>query len=337
MSSITLTFSSRGENYYGNEIKGEMKPGFTPSEIAKGCSTVVDLNRGFKSKYRDPGAYLGVVKGFCQDFQELLWSEITKLEWDAKHWDPRREDVVNKHARTNLLFMWGFSQEPDYRRGKGRVYDIQGIASLKRLAEMMEKHFEACGHSFLKEKFIIEGNWYPEEYGYIPFHGDSERKLVAGVRLGASNPLYFGWWQYDVRTKSIGYVQDSMTCVVLEGGDLYMMSEKAVGTDWENGGNKLPHLRHAAGKLVSLLYKDSWRPYKENENTLRRLVYTGEKADEFESEISFPLSRKNEVLGYLGSLFFLTDANNLKNRPVVDRNWWCRYHGVHKLSKDETE
>lgn len=327
MSSITLTFSSSGENYHGNEIKGEMMPGFTPNEISNGCPTIVDLNRSFKSKYRDPGAYLGVVKGFCNQIRELLWFELIKLEWDEKHWDVRREEVVNKHARKNVLFMWGFSQEPDYKHGKGRVYDIQSIPSLKTLCEMMEKHFEVCKHEFHKEMFIVEGNWYPEEHGYISFHGDSERKLVAGVRLGASNPLYFGWWQYDIQTKTIRYVQDSMTCVLLDAGDLYMMSEKAVGTDWENGHNKLPHLRHAAGKLSSLLYKDAWKPYKENENALQRLVYPSDAEDGFESEIHFPLGRKNEVLGYLGLLFF---SNDLKGRTVADKNWWHRYYGMYK-------
>lgn len=326
MASISLTFSSSGENFYGNEVRGNMTNGLTPSQIHKGCPTVVDLNRNFKNKYRDPGAYLGIVKGFCDEIKKELWSDLISLEWDKKHWDPRREEVVNKHARTNLLFVWDYEQGPDYPNKKGTVYDIKRIPSLMKLCEFVERQFSNCGFEFPKEKFIIEGNLYPESNGYISFHGDSERKLVAGIRLGSSNPLYFGWWQYDIQTKTIMNVPNSMTCLVLDDGDLYMMSEKAVGTDWEKGRNKLPHLRHAAGKLVSLLYNDAWKPYKENEDRLQRLVFPSNDPQEFDSEIHFPLGRKDEVIGYLGRLFF---SDNQSDRSIIDRNWWNRYHGTY--------
>jgi hypothetical protein len=333
MSSITLTISSSGESFYGNEVSGVMKTGLSPTQVEKGCPLLVDLNTTFKNKYRDPGAYLGVVKGFCEDLTERLWIDLVRLDWDDKHWDPQRDEVVNKHARTNLLFMWGHSQEPNYKRKKGTVYDIETIPSLMKLCELVEKQFENCGYDFHKEEFVIEGNWYPEDDGYISFHGDSERKLVAGVRLGASNPIYFGWWQYDIQTKLIKHVLGSMSCVILDSGDLYMMTEKTVGTDWNKGRNKLPHLRHAAGKLESLLYNNAWKPYKDNETALQRLVYPSDENTGFDSEIHFPLGRRNEVLGYLDRLFTM---NKLAGLTILEKNWWKRYYGMYE-KKTKTE
>lgn len=84
-----------------------------------------------------------------------------------------------------------------------------------------------------------EGNYYYDvsKCG-IGFHGDSERKRVIGLRLGASIPLHYQWFQ-----KSVPIGQRYI--VELDHGDLYIMSEKAVGQDWLLR-SKLT-LRHAAG------------------------------------------------------------------------------------------
>ena len=63
---------------------------------------------------------------------------------------------------------------------------------------------------------------------------------MVGVRLGtASMPIHYQWYH---RGKEVGERVD----IDLHPGDMYVMSEKAVGNDW-----KLPSkytLRHAVGQ-----------------------------------------------------------------------------------------
>lgn len=72
----------------------------------------------------------------------------------------------------------------------------------------------------------------------IGYHGDSERRKVIGIRLGANMPLYYRWYKNN-EIKSEKFKLD------LDGGDIYVMSEKAVGTDWKK--SSIYTLRHATG------------------------------------------------------------------------------------------
>ena len=74
----------------------------------------------------------------------------------------------------------------------------------------------------------------------IGYHGDGERRKVFTVRIGASErmPLYYQWYQ---RSQPVGERIE----VVLQEGDMYVMSEKAVGFDWLK--KIVPTLRHASG------------------------------------------------------------------------------------------
>jgi hypothetical protein len=58
------------------------------------------------------------------------------------------------------------------------------------------------------------------------------------IRLGASMPLYYQWYH---KTKRVG----EKFKIDLDCGDIYIMEEKAVGTDWKFRNSYT--LRHAAG------------------------------------------------------------------------------------------
>ena len=64
-------------------------------------------------------------------------------------------------------------------------------------------------------------------------HGDSQRKIVVGVRLDGKMPLKFTWFH---RHRPM-----------LSPGDIYVMSEKAVGYNWKRSSHYT--LRHCAGAI----------------------------------------------------------------------------------------
>ena len=85
-----------------------------------------------------------------------------------------------------------------------------------------------------------EGNYYYDvKKTYIGLHGDSERRKVVAVRLGESIPLYYVWFKEGEMISNVVKIES------LQHGDLYIMSEKAVGTDWKK--KKICTLRHGAG------------------------------------------------------------------------------------------
>jgi hypothetical protein len=72
----------------------------------------------------------------------------------------------------------------------------------------------------------------------IGFHGDGERRKVFAVRMGETMPIYFKWYQ---NSEPVGEAFE----LILNDGDMYIMSEKAVGFDWLK--KKIPTLRHSTG------------------------------------------------------------------------------------------
>jgi hypothetical protein len=142
-----------------------------------------------------------------------------------------RGRVVNKHARWNLCFA-DEDQEPDYEDGKGRIVSWRHIPMMSRIREVISDWTEDV-------LLNAEANYYYDisKCG-IGFHGDGERKKVVAIRMGETMPLYYQWYQ---NSNPVGKLFE----ITLNDGDMYIMSEKAVGFDWLK--KKIATLRHAAG------------------------------------------------------------------------------------------
>lgn len=161
-----------------------------------------------------------------------LYNEQMQLEVDKKCFMYGR--VINKHARYNLCFA-DESQEPDYENKKGRIIKFDDVPITKLIRDNLHLIFG------LKAKHLFaEGNYYYDvkKCGIGP-HGDTERRIVIGLRLGEDMPLHYHWYK------------DGKACVFdtikldLQDGDMYIMSDKAVGHDWKK--RNIYTLRHAAG------------------------------------------------------------------------------------------
>jgi len=243
---ITITFGEMVENHARMEQIGHnIDEGFSCSEIRKMSRKLNKI--GISNKIINLGDYIdeevdeasvliirnGVdLLGNGGDANRVL-RECTKGEWS---WDKKAfiyGRVVNKKARWNVC-MADFEQTPEYENGKGSVVDFRQLPILSKIRTVLPKYLGRKANNLL-----AEGNYYynTNDCG-IGFHGDSERKIVIGVKLGVSIPLHYQWYH---KNKPVG-----KRCTLNFGhGDMYVMSEKATGNDWKKSSQYT--LRHAAG------------------------------------------------------------------------------------------
>jgi len=174
---------------------------------------------------RIQGFVNAVLKGAGKTMKDLF-NELNKVTWDTQYWDNRKKKVLNKRARANNCFD-DYSQTANINEGKGSVHNFKDLPLLSLVRKML---YEMFGDKV--KLFIAEGNRYEDggakKHG-IGWHGDAERRIVACIRLmgaeGATMPMHFQYfWQW----KQIG----QRLIMPLDAGDLYVMSEGAVGTDW---------------------------------------------------------------------------------------------------------
>lgn len=238
---ITLTFGDCAENHVGMQQLGTKAEHGVCKEDLFVIKSILE-GQGLKCEIvelhavdnvlgeRLDEAYVLIARNYLSsDSANDLFEEMKSLKWDTKAL--MRGRVVNKHARLNICFDF-FDQEPDYASGKGRVVDINSLVHLNATYRKISTLPECAD---LK----VEGNFYNDlaKCG-IGFHGDTERRKVVGVRLGVSFPLYYRWYKGP----------DAISAPIeirLNHGDLYIMSDKAVGYDWRR--RSVPTLRHAAG------------------------------------------------------------------------------------------
>ena len=238
---FTITVGNAGENHAGMEMIGTpWVPGtghtiaeleaFQDTFAAKGATTEMV----YMSDEGERAAVLVIKKGvdvlLGAGAKEALFAEQAALKKDEKAL--MRGRVVNKRARHNLCFA-AEGHPPDYESGKGTVVAYKDVPHTKALVEAMETAFQKKG------PLIAEGNYYYDlKKCGIGFHGDKERVVVYAARLGASMPLHFQWFH---RSEPVG----ERILVPLDDGDVYIMSEKAVGADWMCRSKRT--LRHATG------------------------------------------------------------------------------------------
>ncbi len=226
------------------------KNGFSFKELAelsetyrnKGCNTeFISLSDSFSSKL--PEACILVLRqgvDFMLNFKSNtnnVMEELTNLDLDK--YANMNGKVVNKRARYSLVFGED-NVEPDYMNKQGRIISWDDVPLLSMLRKEIGK---------LSSKTVnlnAEGNNYYNKTCGIGFHGDSERKIVVGARFGDEMMLEYQWFY---KSKTIG----SKKRIVLQGGDIYIMSEYATGYYWKDWNRRMiPVLRHAAGNIKYL-------------------------------------------------------------------------------------
>lgn len=270
---ITITFGECVENHAGNQQIGNTSnagDGFSVEELLEAKNRfetagaqceLVDLSAGMQGA---PEAALLIVRGGVHVTMKHKQKDATgnnyahlqqvlkELKWDKKAW--MKGGVKNKHARWNLCFA-NFNQRPDYEQKRGRVVSFASVPLLQTIRGTLPEFL-----GMKASNLFAEGNYYYDARKcYIKQHGDKERRKVIGLRFGtAQMPLCFQWFQ---KRKPVSERME----FILEPGDLYIMSEKAVGTDWRCYKNNLFTLRHSAGDHKETHWK------KKGQNPQKRL------------------------------------------------------------------
>ena len=196
-----------------------------------------------------------------------IYKEIAPIRWDAEYLDPNkyRTEIVdgkevkvrgkrmNKLARTNLCFVADREQKPAVFEGKGTIYDLKKMkflnAAVERLRNDIAKGLITIGSKTKVLINVVEGNrYYDLKTTGIGFHGDTERVVVICLTIGGGIkgfPMRWNWFHQ-------GYPIGNPIDLTIFDGDVYIMSEKALGADWKK--KTFPTVRHAAGhnKYTSL-------------------------------------------------------------------------------------
>lgn len=232
---FSITFGNQAENGVGMQMIGEhIERGFDLEDLQSIASSFNDT-RLHDISYNGCPAYVLVIKNAVPNVNEFF-TEMAVLDHDKKCMF--RGKVKNKLARYNLCFA-DFDQEPEYEKGKGRVINFNKLPHLSNLRKIVED---------IVAKTKIDIKNMPAELNYyydldkcgIGFHGDAERKIVicARISLAQCTPMHFQWYY---KSSPIG----DRIIIDLEPGDIYVLSEKAIGNDWKK--SSILTLRHATG------------------------------------------------------------------------------------------
>lgn len=257
---FTITFGDRGENHVGNQIVGKQAlRGFKLVDLIKAqnyfesreieCEIVKIHNNISHEEEKEldicvPKAYILVVRNGlkCVVDPDEFYDEQDSFEKDRKAF--MHGAVKNKLTRANLMFD-SKHQNADYENKKGTIYAWEEAPLLNKFRKEIPNIIGEVG-----KNMIAEGNYYEKlNIAGIGWHGDKERVKVAAIRVGSSMNLCYQWFY---KNKIVGDILE----IILHHGDLYFMSEEAVGTHW-NCSSKVT-LRHCAGTDKHKAYKPNW-------------------------------------------------------------------------------
>jgi hypothetical protein len=249
---ITLTAGDCAENHAKMEqigSKREEGEGYTIQELQHIKLKMEEL--GSQCKLIDLGEVVKCQDAKCQDASVLvikngvnvllkkyenakdaLFKEQLALQYDKKAFMYGR--VVNKHARWNLCFDRKH-RDADYENKKGTIISYDEVPLMRKLMKKYKKYFGNKARGLKMES----NYYYDTRKTGIGFHGDSERIIVIACRIGnVSMPIHFQWFY---KGDPIG----DRILIDLEPGDIYIMSEVAVGSNWKK--KNIMTLRHATG------------------------------------------------------------------------------------------
>lgn len=247
--SFTFTTGDAGENHVGMQVIGKKnKYGLNNENMKKIIENLELLNIKFQFINLTPFIYNDYKQLFSENIEasiivirnllskeesDNIFNEQSKLNWNDWYYDIRRSKVLKKRRRHNLLYN-NIGQESDNYKN-GTIIAWNDVPYLKKGVDKLTNLVDEKINSL-----ITEGNDYYDvnKKGIgIGYHGDTERSKVFAIKIGASMDLRFRWYyKHSIISEE--------AIITLNHGDAYIMSEKAVGTDWKK--SSIPTLRHCS-------------------------------------------------------------------------------------------
>ena len=257
---MTTTLGDCAENEIGMEIIGTPAPcGLTCDELK--CISNHLTHEGVEHELIDlcqllptseqqsaePASMIflrnGIDSLYSSGTADLLFEEAKAQKYDKHKYSVKHKNqdvtglgmgVVNSRARYNNTIA-DYGQDADIVNLKGTIVPFSDMPYLSALRGSL-------GDKLQNDKvrgMVAETNVYFDIGNCgIGGHGDKERKVVSALVYGASRLYQIGWFQ---KFKLVGKPLQ----ITMGHGDLYILSEKAVGQDW--GKSSKLTLRHAAG------------------------------------------------------------------------------------------
>ena len=216
----------------------------------------------------EPTAYVLVLKdgmtSFGVDKDKLLYQIQNIPIADKQMLNTRQKKVMNKHKRHNFN-IGDKIISADIANGQSTLYNFNCsfLSEAKKLRDAFTNLVEKYDHPSRKlgtlNNLLAEANvYYKDEYKKnnfcgIGYHGDTERPRspVIGCNVGADRYLSFRAFHKN------RYFNDHEVRIKLEHGDIYFMSEHAVGCNWKKSSQVV--FRHRAGSLKFLEKDDKDR------------------------------------------------------------------------------
>lgn len=265
-----LTFSCFAEGHVGMKIeKNQIAKDGKNRALHVGDLITLQSKIGGEMIYlrqdiggREPDACVLVLRDGMQRFgvdKDVLLNQIQNLPAvDKQLLNTRQKKVQNKHKRHNCNFGDQIIQA-DIANGQSTMYNFKCtfVSEVKKLRDA----FTGVGLAHKMETMtdlLAEANiYYADEYKKnhfcgIGYHGDAERpnSPVIGCNVGKTRYLSFRSFH---RSR---YYRDEVR-IKLNHGDIYFMSEHAVGVNWKKSGSVV--YRHRAGSLKFLEKDDKDR------------------------------------------------------------------------------
>jgi len=190
MSFLTHTLCDCGEGHVGGGQVGQLADGGVPAaELGEIADKHPEFCRFIDLTHVGHEAGVLVIDGgvdrlLGKSGKERLLAESLAQTFDTTFFNTRKKVVQNKHGRRNNCYA-DFQQDGDIPNGKPTVVDFESAPEMKKLRETLPGFFGKWA-----EGLVAETNLYTDVSSAkvgIGFHGDSERRKVVGVRLGAAS------------------------------------------------------------------------------------------------------------------------------------------------------
>lgn len=244
------TFSHCAEGHVGHEIEKSKHPNPEAHSIETLESIKSDLEKkgaevdwiNLQRKENEPEAAVMVLRNGLKHFgvsHDDLMQETNQLPFVDKQYKGRDGKIKNKRARWNAN---GGDRhvDADIEKGINTQYHFDEVPVLKAVRVALEALHPTLQH------VLAEGNFYNKD-GLIRYHGDEERPCspVVGVNLGQDRFIDFrSFYRHAFYGEQIR--------INLHAGDIYFMSEHAVGIGWIKSTYKKVIFRHRAGSKIAL-------------------------------------------------------------------------------------